>query len=242
MSMAKLENVLMITGAGQRIGAYLVRQFLQQTDYPVMFTYRTMRPEVQELQSLGAIALQCDFDDDAALPGLVNQIKSQVCSIRAIIHNASIWIDDAQAPVFSDNYRSLFRVHVEAPSYLNRELHECLLASTSQLKDIISLSDYSVGRVVDSHIAYLSSKAALQTLSKGYAKEFAPHIKVNDIAPALIQFNEGDDEAYKAKRLARAALPIEPGPEVVWQAVNYLLNSSYTTGSVIPLDGGRSLL
>lgn len=242
MSVKQLENAVLITGGGQRIGAYLVRQFLSQTDFPVVFTYRTHRPEVDELIALGAVAIQVDFSDVQKLPGLVEEIKNHCKSLRVLIHNASLWLSDKQAPALSSEYSDLFKVHVEVPIYLNDHLHPLLLATNSPLKDIISLSDYSVNRVTDTHIAYLSSKAALQNLTQGFAKKFAPDIKVNDIAPALIQFNLWDNDDYKRKRLAQAVLPIEPGAVVVWQAIDYLMNNSYTTGTVLPLNGGRNLL
>jgi len=251
--LVQFENAVLVTGAGQRIGHYLVKKLLAETDYPVVFTYRTPRAEVEALKALGAIGLQIDFTDQDKLAGLVDWIESQVSSLRAVIHNASLWMPDLQADDFglspSDSNdvdlsraRAMYQLHVETPYYLNTALYPLLNASCSDLKDIISLSDFSVERVSDEHIAYLASKSALQTLSKGFAKKYAPTIKVNDIAPALIMFNEGDDEAYKQKRLAQSALGIEPGPEVIWQAVSYLMNSPYTTGVVLPLDGGRSLL
>lgn len=238
----KFKNAIFITGAGQRVGAFLVRQFIQKTDFPVVFTYRTHHSEVDELIALGALGIQADFNDLTQLPGLVEQVQTHCESLRLVIHNASLWLNDEQAPPLSEKYAELFKVHVEVPNYLNQHLHSLLLASSSSLKDIISLSDYSVTKVQDTHIAYLSSKAALQNLSQGFAKKFAPEIKVNDIAPALIKFNQGDNKDYKIKRLAQAALPIEPGYEVVWQAVQYLMNSNYTTGSSLQLDGGRHLL
>lgn len=236
--MAKLQNAVFITGAGQRIGYHLARQFLQQAEFPVVFTYRTLRPQVEELMALGAIGFQADFTQPEALPALVKAIENQVESLRAVIHNASLW----QADAGLEQIESLFQIHVEAPYYLNNALEPLLKASNSSLKDIISLSDCSVNRVSGEHIAYLSSKAALQTMSKGFAKKFAPEIKVNDIAPALIMFNAGDSEEYKQKRLAQSVLGLEPGPEVVWQAVQYLMNSAYTTGTILPLEGGRSLV
>ncbi|WP_029408274.1 dihydromonapterin reductase [Thiomicrorhabdus sp. Milos-T2] len=238
----KYEDAVFITGAGQRIGAFLVRQFIHNTDFPIVFTYRSHRAEVDELIALGAIGIQADFNDLTELPGLVEQVKTHCKSLRLMIHNASLWLNDEQAPPLSEKYAELFKVHVETPNYLNQLLQPLLQASSSPLKDIISLSDYSVNKVQETHIAYLSSKAALQNLSMGFAKKFAPEIKVNDIAPALIKFNQGDDEDYKHKRLAQAALPIEPGYEVVWQAVQYLMNSPYTTGTSLQLNGGRHLL
>ena len=137
-------------------------------------------------------------------------------------------LNDNEASALSEEYRSLFCLHVDTPIYLNEALKPLLQASSSSLKDIISLSDFGVANPNSQTISYLASKAALQNAMQNFAKKFAPEIKVNDIAPGLIMFNEGDGEEYKAKRLAQSALPIEPGPEVVWQAVQYLMNSSYT--------------
>jgi len=242
MASNKANNAVFITGGSQRIGAYLVRQFLTCTNYPVIFTYRTHRQEVDALVDLGAIAIQCDFEDHSSLPGLVKQVFQHCQSLRAIIHNASLWLSDEQAPVFSSAYQSLFTLHVDVPNYLNFELQSLLLASSSECKDIISLSDFSVSKVNENHVAYLSSKAAMQTASKVFAKKFAPNIKVNDIAPALIMFNENDSEDYKERRLKQSAIPIEPGADVVWQAVYYLMNNAYTTGTCLQLDGGRHLM
>ena len=94
----------------------------------------------------------------------------------------------------------------------------------------------------EKHAAYIASKAALESLTLSFAKKFAPKIKVNSIAPALIMFNEGDNEDYKKDRLDRSALKIEPGPKVVYEAVKYLMDNSYTTGTVVPLNGGRNLI
>ncbi len=238
----KIQDAVLITGAGQRIGYYLAKSFLQKTDYPVLFTYRTRHPEVDELLALGAIGFQVDFTSSDARGGVVKNIKKKAKSLRAVIHNASLWLsDDVIREGGGENFNALFQLHVETPYYLNMALAPLLKVSSENLTDIISFSDAGVKGVSSDHIAYLSSKAALQTLMKGFAKKFAPEIKVNDIAPALIMFNEEDDETYKQKRLAQSALGVEPGPEVVWQAVQYLMNSPYTTGTVLSLDGGRGV-
>lgn len=235
-----LENAIFITGAGQRVGEYLARQFLELTDYPVVFSYRTQRLAVTELEQKGAVSIQCDFTEENALENLVKKLNIEVNSLRAVIHNASLWMTDEQAPCGSEEFHDLFKVHVETPIYLNQQLAPLLLKNTG-LKDIISLSDFRVSKTDASKIGYMASKAALQNLTKNFAAKFAPEIKVNDIAPALIVFNKDDDEAYKQNRLQEALLPIEPGEEVVWQAVQYLMNSPYTTGSCLQLNGGRNL-
>lgn len=237
----RLDEAIFISGAGRRIGFYLAKQFLQKTEFPVVFTYYKSQALIDELVGLGGVAIQSDFTKENALEDLVQQINSKVNSLRAVIHNASVWLDDDEAPVNSEAYQSLFKLHVEAPIYLNEALYPLLMANGS-MKDIISLSDFSVAKPKSETIAYLASKAALQNLAQNYACKYAPDIKVNDIAPGLIRFNEWDDEVYKANRLAQNALPFEPTEEVVWQAVQYVMNSPYTTGVSIPVNGGSHLV
>ncbi len=237
----KLENAIFISGGGQRIGAYLVKAFLQQDTYPVMFSYRTPRSQVDELVERGAIAIQSDFTQAGELDKLVEEINNKVGSLRAVIHNASLWMNDQTAPLGSQNYRDLFTLHVDAPLYLSQALQPLLNASSSDLKDIITLSDFRVAKGDANKAAYLASKSALQSLVKSLAQKYAPDIKVNDIAPSLIIFNKGDSEEYKNSRLAEGLLPIEPGEEVVWQAVQYLMQSAYSTGLSLPVNGGRHI-
>ena len=89
--------------------------------------------------------------------------------------------------------------------------------------------------------AYCATKAGLDSLTQSFAAQFAPSIKVNGIAPAMVMFNEGDDAAYRAKVLAKSALGIEPGPEVIYQSVRYLLDNPYVTGTTLTVNGGRHI-
>ncbi|WP_178862150.1 dihydromonapterin reductase [Thiomicrorhabdus cannonii] len=235
-----LNDAILITGAGQRIGFYLAKRFLAEGQ-PVVFTYRTPRPQVESLIRLGAVGIRVDFNEDDAIERCVQRLYEQAGSLRAVIHNASIWLTDEQVAAQPTAFAELMRLHVEVPYRLNDALQPLLLASNSALKDIVTLSDASTAQANDRYMAYLASKAAMQNMSRNFAKKYAPHIKVNDIAPGLILFNEGDSEAYKQQRLQQSALGIEPGEAVVWQAVQYLLQSPYTTGISLPLEGGKAL-
>ncbi|GAL09068.1 FolM Alternative dihydrofolate reductase 1 [Vibrio astriarenae] len=66
-------------------------------------------------------------------------------------------------------------------------------------------------------------------------------MKVNTISPAMLKFNDSDDESYKAKALQKALIPREAGFEEVINAIKFVLASHYMTGRTIHLDGGRHL-
>ena len=232
------KNAILITGGGQRIGLYLAQHFLSHTDYPVIISYRTYRPEIDRLIEMGAQAIQVDFCEPDAIETFIDQVTQRVESLRALIHNASVWMDDNQP----DSLAQQLRLHVELPYQLNYGLIDLLRASDQPLKDIISISDARVSQGSGHQVGYLASKAAMQSMARSFAIAFAPQVKVNDIAPALIMFNSDDSPDYKQKRLAQSLLPIEPGAQVVWQAVEYLMQSRYSTGTVLSLDGGRHLM
>jgi dihydromonapterin reductase/dihydrofolate reductase len=107
--------------------------------------------------------------------------------------------------------------------------------------DIIHFTDYVADTGSAKHIAYSASKAAMANMSLSFAKRFAPTIKVNSIAPALLQFNPDDSLGYRDKALTKSLLMKEGGLSEAVDTVNYILNSGYITGRTLHLDGGRHL-
>ena len=120
-------------------------------------------------------------------------------------------------------------------------LHCADLLRRSQPADNVHISDDVARKGSANRIAYCASKAGLDSLTLSFAAQLAPQIKVNGIAPALIQFNEDDDDEYRSKTLAKSALSIEPGAEVIYQSLRYLLDNPYVTGTTLTVNGGRHL-
>ncbi|MCE4071099.1 MULTISPECIES: dihydromonapterin reductase [Pseudomonas] len=233
---------ILITGASQRIGLHCAKRLLQDGQ-PVIATYRQEKPGIAELRELGATCLHAELADEAGILAFIDELKSRTNRLRAIIHNASAWIaeqpgEEAQA------FESLFRVHMLAPYLINLRCAELLerdAAGRSAPADIIHLSDDVARKGSANRIAYCASKAGLDNLTLSFAASLAPRIKVNGIAPALIMFNPGDDAEYRARTLAKSAMGIEPGPDVIYQSVRYLLDSPYVTGTTLTVNGGRHL-
>lgn len=226
---------ILITGASRRVGLHCAQRLLADGQ-PVIISYRSERPEVQQLRALGAVAIHGDFSSEAGVMDFIAQLKSQTKSLRAIVHNASEWLAETpgnEAEVFT----RMFSVHMLAPYLINLHceplLHQCEVA------DIIHISDDVTRKGSSKHIAYCASKAGMDSLTLSFAARFAPRIKVNGIAPALLMFQPDDDCAYRARALAKSAMGIEPGPDVIYQSLRYLLDSPYVTGTTLTVNGGR---
>ena len=226
---------ILITGAGQRVGLHCAQRLLED-GYRVIFTYRSERPGVQTLRDLGAIGLFADFSSEAGILVFIETLKTHTESLRAIVHNASEWLaetPDSEAEAFT----RMFNLHMLAPYLINLHCGELLKRSTPA--DIIHISDDVTRKGSSKHIGYCASKAGLDSLTLSFAARYAPAIKVNGIAPALLLFNPDDDAAYRAKALAKSALGIEPGSEVIYQSLRYLLDNPYVTGTTLTVNGGR---
>jgi dihydromonapterin reductase/dihydrofolate reductase len=231
---------VLITGVGKRVGLHLAHTFLDR-GVDVIGTYRTTRDSVTELEQKGAELYQCDFDDEGQIDAFIGHVLSNHSRLRAIIHNASDWLDDKTKLPRAEIMRRMMQVHVSAPYQLNLALEPLLEASEASHADIIHVGDYVSSRGSKKHIAYAASKAAQDNLTQSFAAKLAPRIKVNSLAPALVLFNPGDDEAYRRKALDKSLMQREAGLDEFQHAIDYLLQSQYVTGRVLPMDGGRHL-
>jgi len=260
-----MRETLLITGAAQRVGLHCALA-LQEQGYQVIISYRTHHAAVAELTAAGVICLQADLMDLPSIGTFVDAVKQHTPTLRAIIHNASDWQKDRplQTPAGMSTleqlqqdaaiFDAMSHIHARAAYLLNRALLPLLQAYLSEdeqslpahdrsprMADIIHLTDFVATVGSAKHQAYAASKAALENLTFSLARQLAPDIKVNAIAPALLMFNQGDDEDYRQKALAKSLLGLAPGACEVLETIRYLLQSRYITGRVLPLDGGRHL-
>lgn len=226
---------ILITGASQRVGLHCAERLLDEGQ-PVIISYRSERDSLARLRERGAITLFGDFDSEAGILTFIDTLKKHTKVLRAIVHNASTWQAES-AGNEAQAFAQMVSVHMLAPYLINLHCADLLLAS--EQADIVHISDDVTRKGSSKHIAYCASKAGLESLTLSFAAKYAPRIKVNGIAPALLMFNHDDDAAYRAKTLAKSAMGIEPGPQVVYQSLRYLLDNPYVTGTTLTVNGGR---
>ncbi|MBV2133758.1 dihydromonapterin reductase [Pseudomonas sp. MAP12] len=228
---------ILITGASQRVGLHCARRLLDEGQ-PLIVSYRTERPALDDLRQRGALTLAADFSSEAGVLAFIDQLKQHTERLRAIVHNASDWLREEPGHE-AEAFTRMVNVHMLAPYLINLRCRELL--EHCELADIVHITDDVARRGSANRVAYCASKAGLENLTLSFAAQFAPRIKVNAIAPALVMFHEHDDAAYREKTLAKSALGIEPGAEVIYQSLRYLLDNPYVTGTSLCVNGGRHL-
>lgn len=237
-----MSETILITGVGKRLGFALAQQLLSE-GYKVIGTYRSEYARLQLLRDNGADLQQVDFYQQGSLEGFLYYVGQEYKTLRAIIHNASDWKPENKknpGENASQIMSQMMMVHANVPYLVNLTLKTQLM-SGSKTSDIIHISDYVAEKGSKKHIAYAASKAALNNLTLSFSAMLAPKVKVNTISPAMLKFNDHDDETYKAKALQKALIPAEAGFEEVINGIKFVLASQYMTGRTLHLDGGRHL-
>lgn len=239
-------KVALITGAARRIGAQIART-LHYAGMNVALHYRRSAAPVhalcRELNTLRAdssVAIAAELRDTAALPVLLRTAEQRWGRLDALINNASAFYPTPIDSVTEEQWSDLIDANLKAPFFLSR-LAAPALASCQGC--IVNITDIHGDRPLRNHSVYSISKAGLAMTTRALARELAPGIRVNGIAPGAIMWPEsGMDEAARTDILARTALKRQGSPEDVARAVLFLLRDApYVTGQIIAVDGGRSL-
>lgn len=244
--MSDLKTAL-VTGGSRRVGRAVVER-LAHAGFKVLFTFNHGRAAAEELVSelkqkrIDTVnAIELDLADPNAADRLGNIVRLTLGDrVDLLVNNASLFLpDDAPTGASPQLHRKLFEVNAIAPALIMSELSPALTLANGS---VINFVDMLAEKPWPKYSAYCASKAALQASTLAFARRLAPKVRVNGIAPGVIDWPEDMPDADRAayiKRvpLARAGTPTDAAEVVYWLATG----APYITGEVIKLDGGRSL-
>ena len=239
-------KVALATGSARRLGAAVLRQ-LHGAGANVVIHYRSSAHEadalagaLNALRPASAVAVQADLLDLASLPRLVDAVVKAFGRLDILINNASTFYPTPVGEITSEQFDDLIGTNLRAPLFLAQ-------AAASQLRLheglIINMVDIHGSRPLKRHPVYCAAKAGLVMLTRSLAREMAPQVRVNGIAPGPVLWPEGglDDELQK-KIIGRTALKRRGSPaDVARAALYFATDAPFVTGQVLAVDGGRSL-
>ena len=194
-----------------------------------------------------ATYVQADLAEDADRIRLVQQAVEQWGRLDVVVNNAGInrVIPHADmAAATPDIWRELHEVNVIAPFRIVAEAEPALRVSAAagQSACVINVSSHAGVRPKGASIPYAATKAALNHVTRLLAVSLAPDIRVNAVAPGLVDTPLTADWT-QAQQLWRDHAPMRraASPEDIAQAVSMLIESTYLTGEVLLADGGLGL-
>ncbi len=233
----------LVTGGGIRVGRAIALALGRAGFDVVVHANRSVKAAesvVAELRALGRTA-RVEIADLAAPEGPAS-LAARVTELTVLINSATAYEHVAFADITRAQLKHMLSVNVVAPFLLTQALRPALEAGGAGC--VINITDMAVTHAYTtthffSH--YLASKAALDQLTRAWALELGPKIRVNAVAPGPVAMAAETTDAQKAEVLDRVPLGREGSPEDVAQAVVFLAQAPYITGQTIRVDGGLSV-
>jgi len=241
-------KVVLISGGARRVGAAICR-YLHAHGASIMVHYRSSAKEARALQAelnlkrADSVALiQADLLNLSMLPNLVGDTVKRFGRLDVVINNASSFFPTALGEINDKAWDDLIGTNLKAPLFLSQ-------AAVGQLKKnhgcIVNIVDIHAERPMKNYVVYSTAKAGLVNLTRSLARELAPEVRVNGVAPGAIIWPEDEawsDELSRQRIINSTLLKRVGEPEDIAKAVHFLIaDAPYITGQIIAVDGGRSI-
>jgi pteridine reductase len=264
----------LVTGGARRVGRAIVLEFAR-SGFDVAFTYNRSEAEAHELvhmvSQLGrqATSHRVSFDDLGEVEQFADQLAQTMARLDVLVHNASAYGGSPLMDLDASTVMQHLRVNAAAPLILSAKLRSLLASSRlAGGGSVVAMCDiHALGRPRRNHAAYLMSKAALSEMIACLARDMAPRVRVNGVAPGVVAWEQPGPEAPEGSEfdskgsddrpapglkptsdeeqrryLRRVPLGRFGEPEEAARVVRWLATeATYVTGQIIRVDGGRWL-
>jgi pteridine reductase len=236
-------RVALVTGAGKRIGrAVALRLAREGADVAVHYGKSAGEAEsvVREVEALGrrAFAVSAELTDVGAVRKLVADVGAKFGALDILVNSAANFLKTDFGKTTEASWDASLDTNLKAPFFVAQAAAPFLAKSGRGA--IVNFADIGGFMGWTEFIPHSVSKAGVVMLTKVLAKELAPKVRVNAIAPGTITM-PGDPPEWESDFVGRAPLQRTGTTEDVADAVMYLLAAEFVTGQVLIVDGGRML-
>ena len=238
---------VLITGGAKRVGAAICRR-LHAAGANLMLHYRASAGEARLLQAElnharpdSVSLIQADLLDLHKLPSVVEQTLQAFGRLDALVNNASTFFPTPVGEITETNWNDLIGTNLQVPLFLAQAAAPALKKAQGA---IVNLSDIHAERPLKNYVVYSIAKSGLEGLTRSLARELAPDVRVNAVAPGPILWPDDDsfDELSRQRIISHTPLKREGTPDDIARAVHFLLaDAGYITGETINVDGGRNM-
>ena len=240
------EKFIFLTGGAKRIGKTTCKHFHDE-GFNVIFHYNSSKTEAEEIfeelnskRNNSCHILQANFDDESSVDILQDGIAKITDKLAVLINNASSFYPTPLEVASMKEWNNLLATNTTMPLFLTQALLPFLKKGKGC---VINISDSLVKNGIKDYSLYSAAKSALEGITKSLAKELAPEVRVNGIAPGAILWPDDKDLSDQEKEsiLKKVAIGRIGKPEDIASSIFFLTQSKYITGQIIKVDGGRSL-
>ncbi|MEE8107164.1 MAG: SDR family oxidoreductase [Planctomycetota bacterium] len=232
----------LVTAGAKRIGRGIC-EALAAAGARVAIHYRSSEAEARETAKAcpGAIVLQADLTGgSAACRDLIERAEAGLGGgLDVLVNNAAIYERLALDEIDDAAWDRHLDLNLKATFFL--ALHAGLGMRDRGAGAIVNLGDWAALRGYPGYLPYFASKAGVLGVTAALARELAPSVRVNTVAPGPIVLPDGSPAKKKNAAADATLVGRLGGTKAASDAVLALLHNDFITGETLVVDGGRSL-
>lgn len=239
------KKVCFMTGGSGKLGGEIALAIAGQ-GYSIFFTWNHSEEKANEtLEKIRWVSpesqmVRCDISSVADIERAFNAFSEHFDRLDLLVAGASNFYRTDLLEVTEQDWDSLVDTNLKG-TFFTMQSAARIMMHQSFVSRIITMTDISAGLVWRNYAPYTVSKSGIQHLTKIFARECAPNILVNSIAPGTISAYPGRNDEPESDLTARIPLQRLGDPMDIVMAIRFLMESEYITGQILNIDGGRLL-
>ena len=239
-----VNKVVVVTGGSRGIGAQIVKT-LANENYKVILNYNNSKEQAekiqQELLEQGneIEIIKADVSKREETEKLIQFAINKFNKIDVLINNAGISQEGLFTDVTEEEWQKIINTNLNSVFYCNQQALKYMIQE--QQGCIISISSIWGETGASCEVAYSTTKAAINGMTKALAKEVGPsNIRVNAIAPGIIDTDMNRNLTNEELEQIKEQIPLNKIGKAldIAKCVKWLIEDEYTTGQIISINGG----
>jgi len=233
----------LVTGGAKRVGRAIALELARRGAH-VAIHYHTSQAEAEatarDVQAHGvrSLALRAELAVSAEVQALAARVEAETGGLAVLVNSASNYLRVPFDALTEAVWDASLDVNLKAPFLLSWAIGRAMRARGEGR--IVNLADWAADRPYRDYLPYCVSKAGIVCLTRALAKELAPAVTVNAVAPGPVLPPDDMSDAERAAVARVTPLRRFGTPEDVARCVRFLVEEGhFTTGSVYHVDGGR---
>jgi NAD(P)-dependent dehydrogenase (short-subunit alcohol dehydrogenase family) len=237
-------SVVMITGGAIRVGR-AVALYLASKGAHISFSYLPNEPYQDTLNDINAFGVNAcatavDVRDTHHIEKFVQATMQEFGCVDVLINSASVWLRKPVLDVTETEWDQAIDINLKGPFFMAQAVARVMLKQGHGV--IINITDGSAFQVWQGYAPHAASKTGLIALTKSFALELAPTVRVNAIAPGTVLMPPNTTPEIERWAMGHTILGHIGTPEDVAKMAEFIIERDYTTGAVYLIDGGMSLV
>lgn len=234
---------VLVTGAGVRVGREIAIALAECGARIAVHCNSSTKQAEETLDAIRAAGsegelFRADLTVAMSADKLIGEVVARFGTLDVLVNSAAVMQRTPFGEVTVAEWDAMFALNLRAPFFLSQA---AAAAMGERGGSIVNISDLAAFETWPAYVPHGITKAGVVQMTRALARTLAPRVRVNAIAPGAVLLPDGWSEESEEHIISTTPLKRLGSPKDVAEAVIYLIQADYVTGTTLIVDGGRHI-